>query len=249
MNTSHDTVRSVSTFGRAAAWFASGWLYLGTAYGMGVSPVLVELSTARRVVSVVVSNTSASPTTFQTQLLSWRQEDGADHYAESEDLIVIPAIAQIAAGSTQIFRVALRGRPSLPLEGSYRLILEDISEPGQNQGGSAVSLQFRFSLPVMVAPSVATGPAARWSLCPATVGKGCVRLDNDGNRRLRLTTLSVEGPGGWQQVVVGAAGTVLAGAWKTWTYDLSPQHQGVPTRISARGEGGTTLHGDVTPAQ
>lgn len=246
MNNAHASIRLFSTYGRAAAWLLSAWLHMGSAYGMGVSPVLVELSGARRVVSVVVSNPSASPATFQTQLLSWWQEHGEDHFAESEDLIVTPAIAQIAAGSTQIFRVALRGGASLPVEGSYRLMLEDISELGQSEGGTAVSLRFRFSLPVMVAPSVAAGPVAHWSLCPATAGKGCVRLDNKGNRRLRLTTLSVEGHGGWQQVVVGAAGTVLAGAWKQWTYELSPQHQGMPLRVSARGEGGTTLHGDIT---
>lgn len=249
MNNAHDSIRLFSTFGRAAAWLLSAWLCVGAAYGMGISPVLVELGSARRVVSVVVSNPTASPTTFQTQLLSWRQDDGADHYAESEDLIVTPAIAQIAPGSTQVFRVALRGGPPMPLERSYRLIIEDISELSPTQGGSAVSLRFRFSLPVMVAPAVPAGALARWSLCPAPAGKGCVRLDNEGNRRLRLSTLSLEGPGGWQQHVKGAAGTVLAGAWKQWTYELLPQHQGVPLRISARGEGGTPLQGDIEPAR
>lgn len=237
------------TCGRAAAaWLLSASLCVGAAHGMGVSPVLIELSSARRVVSVVVSNPTASPKTFQTQLLSWRQDNGADHYGESEDLIVTPAIAQIAAGGTQVFRVALRGGPPMPIERSYRLILEDISEDSPSQGGSAVNLRFRFSLPVMVAPSIPVSAVARWSLCAAPPGKGCVRLDNEGNRRLRLSTLSLEGQGGWRQDVVGAAGTVLAGAWKQWQFELSPHHQGVPLRISAKGEGGTLIS-EIAPAR
>lgn len=249
MNNPLRTKGLFTTCGRAAAaWLLSAWLCVGAAHGMGVSPVLVELSSARRVVSVVVSNPTTSPKTFQTQLLSWRQENGVDHYGESEDLIVTPAIAQIAAGGTQVFRVALRGVPPMPVERSYRLILEDISEENASQGGSVVNLRFRFSLPVMVAPSLPVSSAPRWSLCPAPAGKGCLRLDNEGNRRLRLSTLSLEGQGGWRQDVVGAAGTILAGAWKQWMFELSPQHQGLPQRISAKGESGT-LQGEILPAR
>lgn len=240
--------RLFATCGRGSAWLFSAWLCVGAAQAMGVSPVLVELGSARRVVSVVVSNPTASTKTFQTQLLSWRQDGGTDHYAESEDLILTPAIAQIAGGTTQVFRVALRGGQQLPVERSYRLILEDITEESASQGGSVVNLRFRFSVPVMVAPSVPVSSAPRWSLCPAPPGKGCVRLDNEGNRRLRLSSLSLEGQGGWRQDVVGGAGTILAGAWKQWVFELLPQHQGVPVRISAMGEGGA-LKSEIAPAR
>jgi hypothetical protein len=71
-----------------------------------------------------------------------------------------------------------------------------------------------------------------------------VRLDNDGNRRIGLSTLSLESGGGWHQEFKGA-GTVLAGAWKQWTFDL-PSRQLAPFHLSAKAEGGT-LQGELTP--
>lgn len=224
----------------------SSWFCLESATAMGVSPILVELSPARRVASVTLTNPTDRPKSVQAQLLTWIQQEGIDQYAETDALIVTPVIAQIAAGGTQVFRVALRSRTAQPVEQAYRLILEDVTEESASPSASNVSLRYRISLPVMSAPQEAARPMPRWTLCPAPPGKTCVRLDNDGNRRLRLSTLVLEGKEGWRREVSGA-GTVLAGSWKEWRFDQFPGHKS-PTRVSADVEG-ILMQGELTPVR
>lgn len=220
------------------------WFCLGTANAMSISPILVELTPARRVASVSMTNPGDQPKTFQAQLLAWSQRDGTDQYAETDDLIITPVIALIAPGSTQIFRVAVRSKSAATVEQAYRLILEDVTEESRPQTSVGVSLRYRFSLPVMSAPTTPVRASPRWSLCSAPAGKVCVRLDNDGNRRLRLSTVTLEGQDGWRRDVPGV-GTVLAGAWKEWRLDSLPG-QGAPSRVSATGEG-ESLGGEFAP--
>ncbi len=222
----------------------ASWFCLGSATAMGVSPILVELSPTRRVASVTLTNPAANPKSVQAQLLTWVQQEGIDQYAETDALIVTPVIAQITAGGTQVFRVALRSRVALPVEQAYRLILEDVTEESASSSASNVNLRYRISMPVMSAPLEPGRPMPRWSLCPAPPGKTCVRLDNGGNRRLRLSTLVLEGREGWRREVSGA-GTVLAGAWKEWRFDQLPG-QSSPTRVSADVEG-SLMQGELTP--
>jgi len=211
-------------------------LAANAAIAMGISPVLVELSPKARVASVTLTNPSAQAKTFQAQTLSWHQQEAADQYEESGDLLVSPSIAQIGAGQTQVFRVVLRGAAPAQTEKAYRLILEDITEESERQNDeAAVYMLLRFNLPVFAAPQATARAVPRWSQCAATAGKGCVRLDNDGNRRIRLSALNVEGQG-WRKEIPGGI-TVLAGAWQQWTFDQASD-QRPPWRISAQSEAG-----------
>ena len=217
----------------------SRWLLLvgvalaGTVQAVTISPVLVELSPAQRVVSVTISNPSDQPMSFQAETLTWSQSDGTDHYEPTEDLLVAPPIAEIPPQSSQIFRVTLRRPLSGTVEQAYRLILEDVSEELSPQPGVVV-IRFKHNLPVFVILAGETKAAPRWSRCAATVSKGCVRLDNDGSRRIRVSELTVAGQG-WQQTIQG--GAVLAGAWKQWNFDLS-SGRNQPTSITAKTDQG-----------
>lgn len=220
-------------------------LVANAATAMGISPVLVDLSPRQRVVSVTLTNPSAQAITYQAQTLSWRQYDAADDYLDTGDLLVSPAIARISAGQSQVFRVVLRGAPPAQTEKAYRLILDDITEETERaQGEAMVQMVLRFNLPVFSAPLAAPRAAARWSQCTAAPGEACLRLDNDGNRRIRIAALNVAGPG-WQQKLAGSA-TVLAGAWHQWTFAHAPA-QGLPWRVTARSEAGL-LKADVVGA-
>ena len=213
---------------------------------MGISPILVELSPKYRVASVTLTNPSAQAKTFQAQTLSWRQLEAADQYAESGDLLVSPPIAQIGAGQAQVFRVVLRGAPPVQAENAYRLILEDITDESERRKDEAVvHMVLRFSLPVFAAPSAIARAMPRWSVCAAPAGKGCVRLDNDGNRRIRLSALNVDGQG-WHQELPGGV-TVLAGAWRQWTFDQAAATPGLPLRVSATSESGP-LNAEIVAA-
>src|ERR1700682_2620746 len=102
-------------------------LWSNVTQALTISPVLVELSPDRRITSITLSNPADHPVSFQTQTLAWSQSDGTDVYTESDELIVVPPIAEIGAGESQIFRVTFRATPA-PQERAYRLIFEDVTE-------------------------------------------------------------------------------------------------------------------------
>ncbi|MFA5924296.1 MAG: fimbria/pilus periplasmic chaperone [Methylococcaceae bacterium] len=215
------------------------WLLLvgaalsGSIQAITISPVLIELSPARRVVSVTISNPSDQAMSFQAETLTWSQPDGTNHYEPTDDLLVAPPIAEIPPQASQIFRVTLRQPLSGTVEQAYRLVLEDVSEELAPQPG-VVAIRFKHNLPVYVTPPGETKAAPRWSRCAAAAGKGCVRLDNDSNRRLRVSELTVAGKD-WQQKIPG--GAVLAGAWKQWNFDLA-SGRSQPDSITAKTEQG-----------
>ncbi|MDO8776034.1 MAG: fimbria/pilus periplasmic chaperone [Burkholderiaceae bacterium] len=193
-----------------------------------ISPVIVELSPARRVVSITVTNPSESALNFQAEALAWSQPDGHDRYEDTTDLMVVPPIAEIAPGASQIFRVTTRTPPS-QREQAYRLILEDVTDETAALPDSAtVNIRVRHSLPVFVAASGQPRASAQLGPCAAPAGKGCVRLDNDGERYLMVKALTIEG-GAWRKEI--PLGTrVLAGARREWRFDL-PAHIAAPLQV------------------
>jgi fimbrial chaperone protein len=214
----------------------------GSVQAVTISPVLIELSTARRIVSVTISNPSEQAMSFQAETLAWSQPDGANHYEPTEDLLVAPPIAEIPPQASQIFRITLRRPLSGTVEQAYRLVLEDVSEELAPQPG-VVAIRFKHNLPVYVIPPGETKAEPRWSRCATAAGKGCVQLDNDGSRRLRVSELTVAGQG-WQQKIQG--GAVLAGAWKQWSFDLA-SGRSPPDSITAKTEQGEISAGLSAP--
>jgi fimbrial chaperone protein len=210
------------SFGRLAVLTALG-LVSGAVDALTISPVIVELSPARRVVSVTVTNPSETAVNFQAGALAWSQPDGHDHYEETADLMVVPPIAKIGPGASQIFRITTRTAPS-PREQAYRVILEDVTEETAASDEATVSIRFSHSLPVFVAASGKPRMEARLEPCAAPMGRGCVRLDNEGDRYLMIKALTIEG-GAWRKEI--PLGTrVLAGAWRECTFDLPAKSVG-----------------------
>jgi fimbrial chaperone protein len=195
-----------------------------------IAPVLVELTPARRVVSVTMTNTSSRAMTYQAQTVAWTQSEGADRYADSADLLVVPPVADIAPGASQIFRITLR-RPQPARETAYRLIFEDVTEDiAPPADGATVRLQFRHSLPVFVGPVSKSQGQARMAACePSAID--CARLYNDGERRLRIMQVIGE-QNGWRGEVKAPA-TVLAGSWKQWTFAPPRSAPAGPLKVSA----------------
>jgi fimbrial chaperone protein len=196
-----------------------------------ITPVVVELSPRARATSVMVTNTSDRAVRYQSEVLSWAQRDGTDHHEPSRDLLVVPPIADIAPGATQVFRLAPRHRTA-GAERAYRLVLEDVtpSEPDAGDGLS-VALRFRHSLPVFV-PSA--GGSARARIVPCGTGSppGCVRIHNDGDRHVAIRSIGLQGAG-WQVDSRLGATRVLAGAWMEWTLAVPADAVGP---LSARAE-------------
>lgn len=211
-----------------AAWLARsavlGLLGLGwtAAQAVTIAPVYVEISPTRRVASITVSNSADSPITFQTQVLSWQQIAGIDQYQESSELIVVPSIAEIAAGGSQVFRVTTHLPPS-PQETAFRLILDDVTQLAAPAAGADVMqvvLRVNHNLPVFFAATGTPNAAPRFRDCdpPTHAGRGCVRIENAGNHYVVVKSLALAS-GTWR-LDLPVSTRVLAGAWKQWEFDL-----------------------------
>jgi fimbrial chaperone protein len=197
-------------------------------HAQAISPVIVELSSARKVVTITVTNSSEAAVNYQAETLSWSQPDGHDSYEASNDLMVVPPIAEIGPGASQIFRVAMRVPPG-PREQAYRLILEDITAETAPAADSAmVNFRVRHSLPVFIAAPGTPRMEARVGPCAVAAGAGCARLDNIGARYLTVKSLTIEA-GAWKkQMPIGTR--VLAGAWHEWVFD-PPANAAGPLQI------------------
>jgi fimbrial chaperone protein len=189
-----------------------------------IAPVIVELSPVRKVVSVTVTNPGDSVLNFQAEVLAWRQVDGKDTLEATKDVLVVPPVAAIAAGASQIFRVTSRLPPS-NREQAYRIILEDVSAEIAGPANSAiVNIRVRHSLPVFVAATGTPAVALQVTQCAAAAGKGCVRIVNEGGRYVMAKSMRVEG-GDWSKDIALNM-RVLVGGYYDWQFDL-------PARVAA----------------
>lgn len=193
-----------------------------TAQAVVIAPVVVEISPTRRVASITVSNSDDKAISFQSQVLSWKQVDGVERYEQTDQLIVVPPIAEIAAGGSQVFRVTTRLPPG-PQEVAFRLILEDVTQvvaPAAATDAMQVVLRVNHSLPVFFAAASTPSAAPRVSACGAAPrsGRGCIRIENTGNRHVVVKSLALAS-GDWH-LDLPASTRVLASAWKQWEFDL-----------------------------
>jgi fimbrial chaperone protein len=248
---------AVSRFSVALLGFVSASAVLGlwsnVTQALTIAPVLVELSPDRRVTSITISNPGDHPVSFQTQTLAWTQSDGADVYADSDELIVVPPIAEIGAGESQIFRVTFHAAPA-PQERAYRLIFEDVTDlvtAAHSAGGATIDIRINHSLPVFIAGPGRTRAVPRLGSCASlapemTVASRCVRLDNDGNHYLQIKSLTVAGTDWRKDLNSGAR--VLAGTWRQWTFEVPPAAVGV-LQVQADTSGGLVTFSLPGPAR
>jgi fimbrial chaperone protein len=228
-------------------------LWSNVAQAQTISPVLVEMSPDRRITSVTISNSADHPVSFQTQTLAWSQSDGADVYADSDELIVVPPIAEIGAGESQIFRVTFRATPA-PQERAYRLIFEDVTEivsAAHSAGETRIDIRINHSLPVFITARGKALAQPRLGSCASlvpttTAASRCIRLDNDGNRYLQIKSLTVAGTD-WRKALNSGA-RVLAGAWRQWTFDVPPHAVG-DLQVQADTSGGVVTFTLPSPAR
>lgn len=216
-----------------------------------VNPVVVELGAQQRTASVTItlSDKASAPIRLQAQVLRWRQDlHGADLTEDSNDVLVTPPIAQLQPGQKQLFRIALRGPRSAPGELAYRLVFEDIAAPAPaapTPQGMTINFRMRYDLPLMIAPAGPVLTLLRWKSCPAAgPSEACVRVRNDGNRRVKVKGLTLEGDGWRQALVLKEGDNVLAGAEREWRVAL----QGAPAD-PARSLKVATARGETVQAE
>ncbi len=222
---------------RLKRWgLVAGAAFAGAAHGVAISPVLLEISPDRPVVTITISNPSDRPVNLQSDTLSWNQTEGADRYEATDELMIVPPLAEIAPRASQIFRVTPRRRTFGMREKAYRLVLEDVTPEAPAASGVGLTFRFRHNLPVFVTDKGIAAPLPRLRPCMAPAASLCVRLDNEGQRYLQLKRLTLETSEGRKELP--AAGVrVLAGAWRQWVFERPARLQG-PVHVRAETSAG-----------
>lgn len=194
-----------------------------------VAPVSLEFTAQQQAQGLWLSNNGDKPVNVQVRIYEWSQADGEDRLTPTDDLVPSTAILPIAAGDSQLIRL-VRLRPEAPAqELSYRVLVDELPEPGTGQTGNKLQFLLRYSIPVFVLPPGATprfktvGPRAPTDLSSLTArvderdGKGWLVVGNRGRQRLRLSELSlIDAQGKRKAVVDGLVGYVLAGQERRW---------------------------------
>lgn len=211
-----------------------------SAASVNVSPVVIEVESPRKAVAVTVTNNSDRAITFQADAFTWRQDNGADRYDPTSDLLVVPSVVEIPANGSQVIRVVLRTPTPSPVERAFRVMLEDISDDVAPKEGKGLAFRFIHNLPVMIAPSTKVINSMQWKPCAAkAAGQSCVSLRNTGNRRIKVASLTLAGDA-WQQALpMKDQLNVLAGAHREWQLPLAPGKIGpvrTVTVLTAHGE-------------
>ena len=155
-----------------------------------VSPVRVELSPAKPLSSVTITNDGDEPVKLEVEGKLWTQKDGADDYQDTRELIVTPPVITLAAKASQIIRLGLRRGADPKNELSYRLFITEI-RPQVKTEGTGVTMNLRLSVPIFVKPTAAVNPQLQWTAKKVEGGNLLLRAENTGNIHMQLANLQL----------------------------------------------------------
>jgi fimbrial chaperone protein len=195
----------------APAWSAS----------FSISPVRVDLSPQEATVAITVANTGEEPVSIQLRTLAWRQDANEDKLEPTRDLIATPPLFTVPPGESQIVRVGLRRPPQGDRQATFRAIFEEIPGPPPPQGGPALRITLRISIPVFYAPREGLKSALRWTLVRPPGGRPALTVTNGGGASAQIGDLAVLRPGTDAPLVEQKNfAYVLPGATRSFAVDL-----------------------------
>jgi fimbrial chaperone protein len=231
----------------SARWLTRGLLAAGLAmaYGMAgasglqVAPTGLEfLPSSSPAQGLWLTNTGDQPLHAQVRVFHWTQVDGKDVLTRTQALAASPPMLTLAPGAQQMVRVIRLGAPETSGEDAYRLLVDELPQPGQ-QKQTGVRYVLRYSIPVFVEPAnppdaAAIAAALRWSL----VREGAsiaLQAQNTGAVHAQIADVSLLPPGGTSITVsAGLLGYVLPGMTMRWSLKVSASR--LPSGTQLKGE-------------
>ena len=175
-----------------------------------VAPLRLELDGAQVSETLRVINPSDRPIGIQVRPFEWTQADGDDVYAPTTDVMVSPAIVVIQPGDTQFFRVQRRALPPAG-ERRYRVAIDQLPDPDQAEGGSAMT-RIRFTIPLFLDRQTAAPGELAWS-----VTGNVLRVANRGQQSVRMVSLDLRNGVNAPVEIEGAAlHYIHGGSWREW---------------------------------
>lgn len=172
----------------ALTMFCAAVVPVGAASAMTVQPVVIDLQTAGRGQSqvITVENTFATP--LPVELTVQELELGTDGVKQTGkdpgDLLVFPPQTIIQPGQTQTFRVQYVGDPALARSKHYYVTVAQLPVK-LPEGQSAIQILYNFQV------LVSTGPAG---VKPKLVVQGAELTKNADGKTLAVLTVANKSP-------------------------------------------------------
>ena len=196
-----------------------------------ITPVLLDLTGPSAVGVVNFGNQSQESTTIQVRVFKWRQSNGRESLEPTEDVVVSPPKAEIAAGATLSIRVVRTAQAPITGEDSYRLVIDQLPQ-ARDSGRAMVAMLLRQVLPLFFASAERSNPSVAWSIARVD-GKLALLARNGGDRRLRVSKVTLTGSGGGSVTLGGSLlGYVLGHSQMSWTIPAKSGSFAVGSRVS-----------------
>ncbi|GKW23814.1 molecular chaperone [Pectobacterium polonicum] len=182
-----------------------------------------------------LENKGNAPVGLQIRILSWKQMDFQDRYAEQSNVIATPPFMTLEPGKRNMVRLIRVNPASANTEQAYRIIVDEISAPNQqNSPQMGLQFQMRYLLPLFLdgegvwthirpdkrrANTEPTLPVLSWRIS-AVGGKNYLYVRNRGVVHARLSNVywaaDQSGKGSRTTLTDGFLGYVLPGQEMRW---------------------------------
>ena len=222
------------------ALFASAVAFAAAPAGAGtlqVEPVLVDVTAPGAASTVTLRNEGTAPIDAQIRVYRWSIVNGKERLDPTDDVVASPPTVTLSPKGHNVARIVRVSKKPVVGEESYRLLVDQLPDLSQQKNG-AVNLMVRYSIPVFFGASNKKHPTLAWSV--ATSGdKLTLTAHNSGDRRLRISALTLKSDGGKTlSFGNGLAGYALGQSAVSWTV---PRHGFTPQgtiSVTAQSDGG-----------
>lgn len=160
-----------------------------------LSTVRVDLSDKLPNIAMTITNVGQTPALVQFQTVIWKQTPTGETMTPTRDIIANPPIADIPPNGLQLLRIGYVGKRQQTIEGTYRLIVEEVPKKDREKSNQAIETYLRMLVPVFVAPLANEPPKVAASMGTSADGKPAVTLKNNGNIHVRLLEYHFVGNG------------------------------------------------------
>ena len=211
-----------------------------SAGSLQVEPVLVDITAPGAASTVTLRNEGTTPIDAQIRVFRWSVVNGKEQLDPTDDVVASPPSVTLTPKGQYVTRIVRTSKQPVVGEESYRLLVDQLPDLSQQRNG-AVNLMVRYSIPVFFGAPNKKNPTVAWSI--ATSGdKVTLTARNDGERRLRISALSLRDASGKSlSFGNGLAGYALGQSAMSWT---------VPRRgFTANGSIAVTAQSDGGPIQ
>ncbi|MGH7490545.1 MAG: fimbrial biogenesis chaperone [bacterium] len=190
-----------------------------SAASLQVAPVLLEVAAPGAATTLTLRNKGAKPITTQVRVFRWVQDSGRERLEPTEDVVASPPAAELRPAQDYVIRVVRVTTKAVEGEEPYRLFIDELPEPSQQQ--RTVNFIVRHAIPLLFGAPDTSAPDVKWRVTQSgrTISLSAA---NRGDRRVRLASVKISGGAGKSvSFGQGLLGYALGRSTMSWTAPAS----------------------------